>query len=315
MITNSKKKLYIIAGPTAVGKSALGVEFAAAVNGEIVSADSMQVYKYMDIGTAKITEAEMKGIRHHLIDVLDPREPFHVVEFKAMAEAAIEDIYSRGKVPVIVGGTGFYIQSLLYDIDFAPEGENPQMREELTELVSLHGPEYIHNILYELDPDTAKTLHPNNVKRVIRAIEFARLNGSSLSEHNKEQRVRESAFDYRYFVLNDERALIYERIDRRVEKMLAQGLVEEVKQLLDMGCLPEMTSMQGIGYKQLIPYIYGERTIEEAEYLIKRDSRHYAKRQLTWFNREKDLYWIDRRQLPKTDKQLEFMKGVIKEEL
>ena len=290
------KKLIIIAGPTAVGKSDLGVELALRIGGEIISADSMQVYRHMDIGTAKITLEEMRGVPHHMIDIIEPTEPYHVYDFKQRAKAACEEIYSRGKIPIVVGGTGFYIQALLYDIDFSDQGSDDSMRSDLQYIADNEGPEALHKILAELDPDTAASLHPNNVKRVIRAIEYARQNGVAISKHNEEQREKKSPYDFKYFVLNDDRAAVYDRIDTRVDKMISAGLEEEVKSLVEMGCTPEMTSMQGIGYKQMLMYLNGQIDLDEAIRLIKRDSRHYAKRQLTWFNRERDLIWLDLQQ-------------------
>lgn len=295
-----KQKLIIIAGPTAVGKSDLGVELALRIGGEIISADSMQVYRHMDIGTAKISKQEMRGVPHHMIDIIEPTENYHVFDFKQRAKTACEDIASRGKVPIVVGGTGFYIQALLYDIDFSEQGEDHDMRSELQAIADNEGPEVLHKLLAELDPNTAGSLHPNNVKRVIRAIEFARQNGEAISKHNEEQREKLSPYDFRYFVLTDDRAAVYERIDARVDKMIAAGLEDEVRSLVKMGCAPDMTSMQGIGYKQMLMYLNGEVDLDEAIRLIKRDSRHYAKRQLTWFNREKELIWLDRRQYKDT---------------
>ena len=290
------KKLIIIAGPTAVGKSDLGVELALRIGGEIISADSMQVYRHMDIGTAKITLEEMRGVPHHMIDIIEPTEPYHVYDFKQRAKAACEEIYSRGKIPIVVGGTGFYIQALLYDIDFSDQGSDDSMRSDLQYIADNEGPETLHKILAELDPDTAASLHPNNVKRVIRAIEYARQNGVAISKHNEEQREKKSPYDFKYFVLNDDRQAVYERIDIRVDKMIEAGLEEEVRSLVEMGCTPDMTSMQGIGYKQMLMYLNGQIDLDEAIRLIKRDSRHYAKRQLTWFNRERDLIWLDLQQ-------------------
>jgi len=305
--TQHKQPLYIVAGPTAVGKTALGFELATRLDLEVVSADSMQVYKYMDIGTAKVTHDEMRGIKHHLIDILEPTEPFHVVEFKNRATQAIEDIYSRGKTPIIVGGTGFYVQALLYDIEFEDEGEDSSIRSELQKIADTRGPEELHRILAEIDPETADTLHYNNVKRVIRAIEFAKQTGTKISDHNAEQRKRESKYDFRYIVLNDNRELVYDRIDRRVDIMMDRGLLEEVQNLVNMGCTADMTSMQGIGYKQILRYLDGEYDLDEAIRIIKRDSRHYAKRQLTWFNREKDLIWINRSEYQDADSQAEYI--------
>jgi len=306
MNTNSKP-LIIIAGPTAVGKSDLGIALAKEINGEVVSADSMQVYKHMDIGTAKIMPDEMQGVKHHLIDVIEPTTPFHVYKFKELAQAALDDIYSRNKIPILVGGTGFYIQALLFDIDFSEDGEDTGFRSKLMEITNTKGNEALHDMLRKVDPETAEAVHPNNVQRVIRAIEFFEQTHEKLSSHNKEQRTRVSPYDYKYFVLNDDREQVYKRIDARVEKMLSMGLVEEVKSLInEYGCTPEMTSMQGIGYKQTIKYLEGEYDYAEMERLIKRDSRHFAKRQLTWFNREKDLIYINRLDYPNIDAQIDF---------
>ena len=289
----SKPKLYIIAGPTAVGKSDLAVELARLMEGEVVSADSMQVYRHMDIGTAKITPKEMKGVPHHMIDIIEPVEPYHVYDFKARSQKAVTEIYERGHIPIICGGTGFYIQALLYDIDFSDQGKDEDMRNELQKIAETEGPEKLHDILKELDPDTAKDLHPNNVKRVIRAIEYARQNSETIYEHNAAQHLRVSPYDFRYIVLNDDRQAVYDRIDARVDKMIAKGLEDEVRALVGMGCTPDMTSMQGIGYKQMLMSINGEISLEEAIRLIKRDSRHFAKRQITWFKRERDTVWIN----------------------
>ena len=288
-------KLIIIAGPTAVGKSDLGVELAVRIGGEIISADSMQVYKHMDIGTAKITEEEMRGVPHHMIDIIEPVEPYHVYDFKQRAQAACKEIYGRGHIPIIVGGTGFYIQALLYDIEFSGQGQDDEMRAELQAIADEQGPEALHRILAELDPDTAATLHPNNVKRTIRAIEYARQNSDTIYEHNAEQRKRISPYDFRFYLLDDDRQAVYERIDARVDRMIKAGLEDEVRGLQDMGCKADMTSMQGIGYKQMLMYIDGEISLDEAIRLIKRDSRHYAKRQLTWFRRERDIIRMERR--------------------
>ncbi|MCR4596658.1 MAG: tRNA (adenosine(37)-N6)-dimethylallyltransferase MiaA [Lachnospiraceae bacterium] len=287
-------KLIIIAGPTAVGKSDLGVELAIRMGGEIISADSMQVYRHMDIGTAKITEEEMRGIPHHMIDIIEPVEPYHVYDFKQRAQAACKEIYGRGHIPIIVGGTGFYIQALLYDIEFSGQGQDDEMRAELQAIADEQGPEALHRILAELDPDTAATLHPNNVKRTIRAIEYARQNSDTIFEHNAVQRERRSPYDFRFYLLDDDRQAVYERIDARVDRMIEAGLEDEVRGLQDMGCKADMTSMQGIGYKQMLMYIDGEISLDEAIRLIKRDSRHYAKRQLTWFRRERDIIRIER---------------------
>lgn len=300
-------KMIIISGPTAIGKSDLGVELALRIGGEIISADSMQVYRHMDIGTAKINTRDMRGVPHHLIDIIEPTESFHVFDFKKRALDACREIYERGHIPIVVGGTGFYVQSLLYDIDFSDQGEDRGERDRLKAIADNEGPEALFEILKRLDPYTAETLHPNNVKRVIRAIEFAMQNGTTIHEHNVTQRNKQSPYDYKYFVLTDLRSSIYERIDKRVDMMISAGLEEEARSLINLGCTRDMTSMQGIGYKQMYGYILGEYDLDEAIRLIKRDSRHYAKRQFTWLNREQDLIWIDRREYPDAESQCEYI--------
>lgn len=289
-----KKPIIILTGPTAVGKTKASIALAKAVNGEIISADSMQVYRYMDIGSAKIMPDEMEGIMHYLVDVLEPDEEFHVVKFQQMAKKAMNEIYEKGKIPIVVGGTGFYIQALLYDIDFTESEENSSYREELEELARVHGNEYLHNLLREVDPVSADTIHANNVKRVIRALEFFKQTGKKISEHNEEERQKESPYEFCYFVLNDDRKLLYERIDKRVDIMLEQGLIEEVAALKEKGYTKDMVSMQGLGYKEILDYLDGKLTLEDAVYILKRDTRHFAKRQLTWFRRERDVIWINK---------------------
>lgn len=294
-MTEIKRPLIIIAGPTATGKTKLSVELAKIVDGEIISADSIQVYKGMDIGSAKVTKEEMCGIRHHLIDVLAPSEEFNITVFQRLAKAAIEDIYSRGKVPILAGGTGFYIQSVLYDIDFTENEENSEIREELVRIsLEENGKDILFDMLREIDPKSAASIDKNNVKRIIRAIEFYKLSGKKISEHNEEQSKKEAAYNASFFVLTDDRKVLYERIDRRVDKMISDGLVDEVKALLKSGMTKDMVSMQGIGYKEIVSYLNGEITLDEAVYIIKRDTRHFAKRQITWFKREKDVIWFDR---------------------
>lgn len=301
---NDKKPLIILTGPTAAGKSALSVLLAKAINGEIISADSMQVYKHMDIGSAKITHEEMEGVQHYLIDILEPDEEFHVVRFQALAKEAIQSIYAKGKIPILAGGTGFYIQSVLYDIDFTESEEDKAFRRQLEKTAEEEGNEVLFERLRRIDPRSCESLHANNVKRVIRAIEFYEKTGKPISLHNEEQRSKSSPYRSAYFVLTDERAALYERIDRRVDKMLAEGLVEEVRQLKDMGCTQGMVSMQGLGYKEILEYLNGDCTLEDAVYRIKRDTRHFAKRQLTWFRREQDVIWVSRqdfkRNVPET---------------
>lgn len=301
-----KKPLVILTGPTAVGKTALSIKLAKAINGEMISADSMQVYKYMDIGTAKIEPSEMDGITHHLIDVLEPTEDFNVFTFQTMAKQALDEIYTKGKIPIIVGGTGFYIQSLLYDISFE-ETETSAYRAELTADYEQYGAHALHERLKDIDPISYEEIHENNVKRVIRALEFYHDVGYPISQHNMEQREKESPYNFEYFVLNDDRALLYKRIEQRIDIMVKQGLVEEVQKLLDYGCTPAMVSMQGLGYKEIIPYLAGECSLEDAIYILKRDTRHFAKRQLTWFRRERTVTWVDKNQFETEETMLDYM--------
>ncbi len=289
-----QKPMIILTGPTAVGKSALSVELAKKINGAVISADSMQVYRHMDIGSAKITPEEMQGVTHYMIDELEPDEEFHVVRFVTMAKEYLKEIYADGKIPIIAGGTGFYIQALLYDIDFTEQQCDETYRRQLEDLAREHGAEYLHGMLREVDPASAEAIHANNIKRVIRALEFYHLSGKKISEHNETERQKQSPYNFAYFVLTDERAKLYERIDRRVDAMIEAGLVEEVKKLKSLGCSREMVSMQGLGYKEILAYLDGGCTLEEAVYIIKRETRHFAKRQLTWFKRERDVIRLDK---------------------
>ena len=289
-----KKPLIILTGPTAVGKTAASIGLAKAIGGEIISADSMQVYRHMDIGSAKIRPKEMQGISHHLIDVLEPEEEFHVVKFQQMAKAAMEEIYAKGKIPVLVGGTGFYIQAITKDIDFTQAEQEDGYRQELEQLAAEKGNEYLHQMLLNVDPVSAGEIHANNVKRVIRALEFYHQNQSPISAHNQEQKEHETPYNLAYFVLNVPRELLYKRIDDRIDEMLKEGLLEEVQKLKDMGYHRGMVSMQGLGYKEILAYLDGEYPLEEAVRILKRDTRHFAKRQLTWFRREKDTIWMNK---------------------
>ena len=286
--------LIVVAGPTASGKSAAAVELARMIGGEIISADSMQVYRYMDIGSAKITKEEMMGVTHYLIDVADPTEEFDVVRYAHEAKAAISDIVSRGKIPILCGGTGFYIQAVTRDIDFSETGSLPKYREELTDYAAQHGNTALHEQLKNIDPVSYETIHPNNLKRVIRALEYYKETGMTISAHNEAERQRETPYDLHFFVLNDDRAVLYDRIDRRVDFMMAEGLYDEVMYLRQMGLTRDMVSMQGLGYKEMLDCMDGKYDLDEAVRILKRDSRHYAKRQITWFKREKDAVWIDR---------------------
>lgn len=288
-----KKPLIILTGPTAVGKTDLSIQLAKAVNGEIISADSMQVYKEMNIGSAKIQPEEMKGVPHYLVDEIEPEEEFNVVRFQTMAKNAMKTIYQKGKIPVIVGGTGFYIQALLYDIDFTDTTEDFDYRRELEQLAQEKGNEFLHEMLRKVDPKAAQEIHENNRKRVIRALEYYRDTGKQISKHNEQQRQNESPYQFAYFVLNRDRRELYRRIDQRVDQMMKQGLLEEVKRLKERGCTSNMVSMKGLGYKELLDYLNGMNSLEEAVRIIKRDTRHFAKRQLTWFKREKEVDWIE----------------------
>lgn len=286
--------MIILTGPTAVGKTALSIELAKRINGAVISADSMQVYKHMDIGSAKILPEEMQGIPHYMIDELEPEEEFHVVRFVEMAKKYLAEIYAAGKIPIIAGGTGFYIQALLYDIDFTDQESDEAFRSRLETLAKEQGREKLHEMLREVDPASAEAIHANNIKRVIRALEFYHLTGKRISEHNEQERQKSSPYNFAYFVLTDDRAKLYERIDKRVDYMIEQGLVDEVQKLKEMGCHRDMVAMQGLGYKEILAYLDGELTLEEAVYIIKRETRHFAKRQLTWFKREREVFWVEK---------------------
>lgn len=300
------RPLVVLTGPTAVGKTAVSVAFAKMVQGEIISADSMQVYRGMDIGSAKIRTEEMDGVRHHLLDILEPEEPFNVMLFQKLAKEKIAEIYGRGHIPVLAGGTGFYIQSVLYDISFTEETDT-SVRSELEQEAARKGAAVLHERLAAVDPVTAENIHANNVKRVIRALEFYELNGYPLSEHNERERQKTSPYLFRYYVLNEPREILYGRIERRVDEMMAQGLVSEVKALKERGCTREMVSMQGLGYKEILDYLTGLCTPEEAVDRIKKETRHFAKRQLTWFRREKEVTWVNKEDFESSRKLLSFL--------
>ncbi len=288
------KPLVILAGPTAVGKTELSIRLAKRINGAIISADSMQVYKYMDIGSAKIMPDEMEGVKHYLIDELDPSDEFNIVRFQQMAKDALKEIYANGQIPIVAGGTGFYIQALLYDIDFTHQDSDEAFRKEMADYAAEYGAEALHEKLKEIDPVSYKTIHANNTKRVIRALEYYRMTGQPISAHNEQEHQKVSPYNFAYFVLTDDRKHLYDRIDYRVDLMMKKGLVDEVKKLYDMGYHKDMVSMQGLGYKELLSYLNGECSLEEAVYIIKRETRHFAKRQLTWFRRERDVIWLDK---------------------
>lgn len=315
MTESAKKPLIILTGPTAVGKTKLSIQLAKAVNGEIISADSMQVYKRMDIGTAKITKEEMQGVRHYLVDELEPTEEFNVVVFQEMAKKAMAKIYQQGKIPIVVGGTGFYIQALLYDIDFSVHDSKETYRSKLQQYHEQYGSQYLHDMLKSVDPEYAKTVHANNTKKVIRALEYYKETGQKLSDHNLAQRQKESPYQAAYLVLNDDRQKIYERIDERVDEMIQQGLEEEVRTLVAKGCTKDMVSMQGLGYKEFFDYFDNKISLEEVISLIKRDTRHFAKRQLTWFRRERDVVWFNKNEYSSAqeffEKIMEYLNGHI----
>ncbi len=289
-----KRPMIVLTGPTAVGKTRLSLALARAVGGEILSADSMQVYRHMDIGTAKISREEMQGIPHHMIDICEPWEPFNVFLFKKKCGECLAGIYERGHIPLVVGGTGFYIQALLKDIDFTENEEDSGYRAALERLAEKEGAAALHEMLKIVDPDSACAIHPNNKKRVIRALEYYHLTGEPISGHNERERQKASAYASCYFVLNDEREKLYRQIDRRVDEMLQSGLVEEVKKLREMGCRKEMVSMQGLGYKEILAFLEGELGYKEAVESLKRDTRRFAKRQLTWFRREAGVIWVNK---------------------
>lgn len=289
-----KRPMVILTGPTAVGKTELSINLAKMINGAIISADSMQIYKYMDIGSAKIMPHEMQGIKHYLIDELMPEEEFNIYRFKQMAMEALDEIYASGQIPIVVGGTGFYIQGLVYDIDFTKQDADDDYRKQLEEFANINGAHALHEKLKDIDPLSYETIHENNVKRVIRALEYYKQTNEPISKHNKEEKQKESPYNFVYFVLNDLRENLYSRIDKRVDIMMEAGLIDEIKALKNRGCTSDMVSMQGIGYKEMLKYLDGDYTLEEAVEKVKQESRRFAKRQLTWFRREKDVIWIDK---------------------
>ena len=299
-----KQPMVILTGPTAVGKTNLSIELAKRINGAIISADSMQVYKYMDIGSAKIMPQEMQGIKHYLIDELLPSDEFNVFIFKKMAKKALEEIYSNDQIPIIVGGTGFYIQALLYDIDFTEQDTDIAYRNKLSEFAAVNGNHALHEKLKNIDPVSYETIHENNVKRVIRALEYYHNCSEPISKHNDSERQKESPYNFAYFVLNDERKRLYDRIDKRVDIMVENGLVEEVKKLKNMGYTSDMVSMKGIGYKEILSSLDGAYGIDEAVEKVKQESRRFAKRQLTWFRREKETIWLEKEEYSYDDNKI-----------
>nr|WP_314609301.1 tRNA (adenosine(37)-N6)-dimethylallyltransferase MiaA [uncultured Lachnoanaerobaculum sp.] len=303
----TKDKLIILAGPTASGKTSVSIDLAKRIGGEIISADSMQVYRGMDVGTAKIKADEMQGVKHYLINVLDPTEDFNIVKFQDMVKYSIEEIKRNGHIPILVGGTGFYIQSVIYDIDFDTQDDNGDIRKALEEEYDKMGADFMYEKLKKIDSVSAENIHKNNKKRIIRAIEYFLINNALISAHNESQRKKNSPYDFRFFVLNPPRDILYDRINQRVDKMVEEGLVEEVKDLKNAGLSIENISMQGIGYKEILEYLDGEITLDEAIDNIKQNTRHMAKRQVTWFKREKDVIYINPFEFENNEKIVDYM--------
>lgn len=289
-----KKKVLILAGPTAVGKTDLSIKLAKKLNGEIVSTDSMQIYKHMDIGSAKITQEEMDGITHHMIDVVEPNEEFSVALFKEMAEKCIDDILSRNKLPILTGGTGLYINALTCNMTFTKANKDDNYRDNLENLANIHGNDHIHELLKEIDPISYRNIHANNRKRVIRALEVYKITGKPFSSYNLGDDIYNGKYDVCYIVLNMNRAKLYERIDKRVDIMMEKGLIEECIKLKELGNTSNMQSMQGIGYKEVFSYLDGSIPLDNTIDLIKQGSRNYAKRQLSWFRRDPRAVFLDK---------------------
>lgn len=298
---SEKNNLLVIVGPTAIGKTAVSIDVAKKLNGEIISADSMQIYKYMDIGTAKVKPEEMEGIPHYLIDVVYPDEEFTVADFKQHAENYIKKINQADKIPVLVGGSGLYLNSIVYELKFARIKKNDEFRRKCEELAAIHGIEYLYNSLNKVDPVTSSKISPNDMKRIIRALEVYNETGKPMSYFNKNFRNKTDKYNLVMIGLNTDRATLYSRIERRVDMMIEEGLIEEVRKLLDMGYSRDLISMQAIGYKEIISYLYGEVSLEEAIDLLKRNTRRFAKRQLTWFKRDDRIKWVDIKQFDGTD--------------
>ena len=289
-----KEKILVLAGPTGVGKTELSINLAKRLNGEIISADSMQIYKYMDIGSAKVTEEEMKGVKHHLIDVVNPGKEFSVSDFKDYGEKALKEIYAKGKLPMIVGGTGLYINSLTCNMNFTESEKDDDYRKELDSLAEEKGNIYVHELLKDIDPISYKNIHPNNRKRVIRALEVYKLTGQPFSSYNAGEKLYDSNYDIHFYVLTMNREKLYERINKRVDIMMDKGLLDECIKLKEMGYTSSMQSMQGIGYKEILYYLEGKISLENAVDMIKQGSRNYAKRQLTWFRRDPRAIFLDK---------------------
>lgn len=298
-------KIIVIVGPTAVGKTYVSIELAKKLGTEIISADSMQIYKGMDVGTAKIKTEEMQGIKHHMIDMINPDDNYSVSDFKTEAEKNIDDMLSRGKTPVIVGGSGLYVNSLIYDLDFSNAKSNEKLRDYYTYYHQEHGEDALYEKLKKIDPESADKIHKNNVKRVIRALEVYDLTGKKFSETNTDIRKKSSKYDFILIGLSMDRKILYERINQRVDKMIEDGLVEEVKSLLEKGFEKNLISMQAIGYKEIIEFLEGNITFEEAVNILKQNTRHFAKRQFTWFLKDENVKWFNIEDVNKIDTSLE----------
>ncbi|MBO8433900.1 MAG: tRNA (adenosine(37)-N6)-dimethylallyltransferase MiaA [Tyzzerella sp.] len=307
-----KKPLIVIAGPTACGKTGLSIKLAKLINGEIISGDSMQVYKYMDIGTAKATKEEMNGIKHYMIDEFYPDEEFNVTIFQKKSKEYMEKIYSENKIPILCGGTGFYINALVNDNDFTETENDYTFRNSLYKFAEDNGAEALHKKLEQIDPESAKNIHPNNIKRVARAIEFFELTKTPISKHNENEKQKTSPYNTAFIILNMDRAKLYDRIEKRIDIMVENGLIEEVKKLLDMGYSEDLVSMQGIGYKEIVPYIKGECSLDYAISELKKATRHFAKRQITWFKRQTEGLWVDL-SVQSEDEALKTIENYIKE--
>ncbi|WP_054955782.1 tRNA (adenosine(37)-N6)-dimethylallyltransferase MiaA [Paenibacillus dakarensis] len=292
MTETTKPRLLVLIGPTAVGKTKMSIELAKSFGCEIISGDSMQVYRGMDIGTAKISKDEMEGIPHHLIDIHEPDYPYSVAEFQEQTGRLINDITNRGHLPFIVGGTGLYIESVCYGFRFSETGADEEFREEQFKYAEEHGAEALHRKLAEVDPESAERLHPNDLRRVVRALEIFHLTGTPHSAQLAAQK-KESPYHLCLVGLTMDRQMLYNRIEERIDLMLQQGLVDEVTSLMDKGYAPGLVSMQGLGYKEIVSYLQGKYSYEEAVELLKRDTRRFAKRQLSWFRHMKDIEWVD----------------------
>lgn len=305
-----KIPILILTGPTAVGKTALSIELAKVLGGEIISADSMQIYRKMDIGSAKISQEEMDSVVHHMIDVVDPDEDFSVADFHDMASQIISDIHKRGKLAIVTGGTGLYLNSLVYDMDFGGTNSDLSIRKDLEEILNDKGKDYLYRLLQDLSPEAAKRIHPNNTKRVIRAIEVYKT-GGDMGDFSNDLKYNPK-FDAKIIVLNRDRSILYDRINQRVDIMFDMGLLDEVKGLHQMGYTSQMQSMKGIGYKEVLEYFDGKMTLEESIDILKQGTRRYAKRQITWFKRYENALWLDLDKVTELDDQIEAIKDFIK---